>query len=82
MKPLPIPFYFFFHKEQEGPDQISWKFPFLAPFLFFDQNPEMTRTRMYYEMITKTLPGVKLYIDVSDTATEKLLPLDEFAGVN
>ena len=45
MKPLPIPFYFFFCKEQEGPDQISWKFPFLAPFLFFDQNPEMTRRK-------------------------------------
>lgn len=55
---------------------------FNATYAEYVKNPEMTRTRMYYEMITKTLPGVKLYIDVSDTATEKLLPLDEFAGVN
>ena len=55
---------------------------FNATYAEYTRNPEVTRIRMYYEMISKTLPGVKLYIDVSDTSTEKLLPLDEFASVN
>lgn len=46
----------------------------------YSKDPEITRIRMYYEMIEQALPGVKLYIDVSDTSTEKLLPLDEFTG--
>ncbi len=45
----------------------------------YSKDPEITRIRMYYEMIEQALPGVKLYIDVSDNATEKLLPLDDFA---
>lgn len=45
----------------------------------YSKNPEITRIRMYYEMIEQTLPGVKLYVDISDGSTEKLLPLDEFA---
>ena len=55
---------------------------FNATYAEYTRNPEVPRIRMYYEMISKTLPGVKLYIDVSDTSTEKLLPLDEFASVN
>lgn len=45
----------------------------------YSKNPEITRIRMYYEMIEEVLPGVSLYVDVSDGSTEKLLPLDEFA---
>ena len=45
----------------------------------YSKNPEITRIRMYYEMIEQALPGVKLYIDVSDGTTEKLLPLENFA---
>ena len=48
----------------------------------YSKNPEITRIRMYYEMIEQTLPGVTLYVDVSDGSTEKLLPLDDFAGNN
>ena len=46
----------------------------------YSKDPEITRIRMYYEMVEQALPGVKLYIDVSDGSTEKLLPLDDFAG--
>ena len=35
---------------------------------------------MYYEMIEQALPGVKLYIDTSDGATQKLLPLENFVS--
>ncbi len=46
----------------------------------YSKDPEITRIRMYYEMIEETLPGVVLYVDVSDTTTEKLLPLDDFVS--
>lgn len=46
----------------------------------YSKDPEITRIRMYYEMIEEALPGVTLYIDVSNGATEKLLPLDDFTG--
>ncbi len=46
----------------------------------YSKNPEITRIRMYYEMIEQALPGVTLYVDVSDGSTEKLLPLDDFAS--
>jgi len=43
-------------------------------------NPEITRSRMYYETITEALPGVKLYIDVSGDGVTKVLPLESFTG--
>ncbi len=46
----------------------------------YSKNPEITRIRMYYEMIEEALPGVTLYVDVSDGSTEKLLPLDDFTS--
>ena len=36
------------------------------------------RARMYYEAIQQALPDVKLYIDMSDGDTQKLLPLENF----
>ncbi|HIX93658.1 MAG TPA: FtsH protease activity modulator HflK [Firmicutes bacterium] len=46
----------------------------------YSKNPEITKIRMYYEMIEQALPGVKLYIDVSDGSTQKLLPLENFVS--
>ncbi len=46
----------------------------------YSKNSDITRIRMYYEMIEEALPGVTLYIDVSDGSTEKLLPLDDFTS--
>lgn len=41
-------------------------------------NPEITRYRMYYEMISEVLPGVKVYIDASGDGSdiEMFLPLE------
>ncbi len=55
---------------------------FNAMYEEYAKNPGITRTRMYYEMINETLPGVKLYIDAGDGSTQKLLPLDGFAAAN
>lgn len=53
---------------------------FNAMYEEYAKNPDITRTRMYYEMITEALPEVKLYIDTSDGSTQKLLPLENFTG--
>ncbi len=45
-------------------------------------SPEATVTRMYYEAVSKILPGVKLYIDATDGDTQKLLPLESFLTDN
>ena len=55
---------------------------FEAMYNEYSRNPELTKVRMYYEMIKEALPEVKLYIDASDGTTEKLLPLEDFANIN
>lgn len=52
---------------------------FNAMYAEYAKDPAITRTRMYYETLTEALPGVKLYIDVGDGETQKLLPLESFA---
>lgn len=41
-------------------------------------NPDVTRKRLYLEMIEQVLPGVDLYIGVSGDSTQSVLPLDNF----
>ena len=53
---------------------------FEAMYAEYALNPDITRTRMYYEMISEVLPGVKLYVDASGGDTQKLLPLESFVG--
>jgi len=53
---------------------------FEAMYAEYALNPDITRTRMYYEMISEVLPGVKLYVDASNGDTQKLLPLESFVG--
>ena len=52
---------------------------FTAMFTEYDQNPGITRSRMYYEAISEVLPGVKLYINTgagSGSDVQMLLPLE------
>lgn len=47
----------------------------------YSKFPEITRQRLFYEMIVKVFPDVKVYIMGSDgTSVSTVLPLDEFAG--
>lgn len=57
---------------------------FEAMYAEYAQNPQITRSRMYYEAISDVLPGVKLYINTasaSGSPVQMLLPLDQLAGV-
>ncbi len=50
---------------------------FQAMYSEYIQNPEITRSRMYYEAISEILPGVKLYINTAGSSdVQMLLPLD------
>ena len=50
---------------------------FNAMYQEYALNPEITRTRMYYEAISQILPGVKLYINTSSGSdVQMLLPLE------
>ncbi len=43
--------------------------------------PQVTRNRMYYEFIESVFPGLKVYIDASESGdTVKLLPLEDLMG--
>ncbi len=52
---------------------------FNAMYAEYALNPEITRSRMYYEAISEVLPGVKLYINTgsdSGSDVQMLLPLE------
>lgn len=50
---------------------------FSAMYTEYAQNPNITRSRMYYEAVSEVLPGVKLYLNTgSGNPTQMLLPLD------
>ena len=52
---------------------------FEAMYAEYAQNPDITRTRMYYEAISEVLPGVKLYINTGSgegSDVQMLLPLE------
>ena len=58
----------------EAHEQVAM---FEAMYAEYAQNPAITRSRMYYEAISRVLPGVKLYINSGDGSNvQTLLPLE------
>ena len=54
---------------------------FSAMYEEYKLNPEITRSRMYYEAISQVLPGVKVYINTGSSSNlQTLLPLGSLAG--
>ena len=54
---------------------------FEAMYAEYAQNPEITRSRMYFEAISEILPGVKVYINTgSGQSIDMLLPLESIVG--
>ena len=54
---------------------------FEAMYAEYALNPAITRSRMYYEAISKILPGVKLFINTGDgNNVDMLLPLESLIG--
>ena len=66
----------------EAVEQVAM---FQAMYAEYIQNPEITRSRMYYEAISEILPGVTLYINASSGEgddVQMLLPLETIVGGN
>ena len=62
----------------EATEQVAM---FNAMYEEYARNPEITRSRMYYEAIQQILPGVKVYIDTTGSGSiDMMLPLESFAG--
>ena len=58
----------------EATEQVAM---FNARYAEYARNPQITRSRMYYEAISNILPGVKLYINTgSGSNMQMLLPLE------
>ena len=60
----------------EANEQVAM---FEAMYKEYAQNPDITKSRMYYEMISQVLPDVKLYLNSSSTGgsdMQMLLPLE------
>ena len=56
---------------------------FEAMYAEYVRNPEITRSRMYYEAISQILPGVKVYINTGEAGSmNMLLPLETLTGGN
>ena len=56
---------------------------FEAMYEEYARNPQITRSRMYYEAIQEILPGVKVYIDTSGAGSvDMMLPLESFVSTN
>ena len=64
----------------EANEQVAM---FNAMYAEYEQNPDITLSRMYYEAIAEILPGVKLYINTSGSDdVQVLLPLEDLMGQN
>lgn len=61
----------------EAAEQVAM---FSAMYEQYILNPEITKSRMYYEAISEVLPDVKIFIDTGDGSIEKILPLEQFVS--
>ena len=54
---------------------------FNAMYAEYARNPQITKDRMYYEVLTQVLPGVKIYMNTGDgNSVDMLLPLESIMG--
>ena len=64
----------------EAVEQVAM---FTAMYEEYKQNPEITKSRMYFEAISEILPDVKVYINTSSgdgSDVQMLLPLEGLVG--
>ena len=62
----------------EANEQVAM---FNAMYAEYARNPQITKSRMYYEAVSQVLPGVKVYINTgSGSDVNMLLPLEKLSG--
>lgn len=64
----------------EAVEQVAM---FSAMYEQYARDPEITRSRMYYEAIKDVLPGVRVYIDTASdgSSVQKLLPIESLVEI-
>ena len=64
-------------RNNEAKQQVAM---FTAMYEEYARDPEITKSRMYYEAISEILPGVKLYINTmgGEGSLDMMLPLESF----
>ena len=66
-------------KQKRVNEAIEQVAMFNAMYAEYARNPQITRSRMYYEAIQDILPGVKVYIDTTGGGNiDMMLPLESF----
>ena len=61
----------------EGVEAVAM---FEAMYAEYTQNPDITKSRMYYEAISQVLPKVKVYINTTDgNDVQMLMPMGQWA---
>ena len=64
----------------EAKEQVAM---FNAMYAEYARDPEITRSRMYYEALSEILPGVKVYVNTgSGSNMQMILPLEQLVGGN
>lgn len=64
----------------EAREQVAM---FTAMYEEYARNPDITKSRMYYEAVSEILPGVKLFINTSGSSdVQMLLPLDSLVDTD
>jgi len=70
-----------FLKQKRINEAVQQVAMFEAMYAEYQQNPGITRSRMYYEAISQILPDVKLYINTGNSSNvQALLPLDSLVN--
>ena len=70
-----------FLKQKRINEAIEAVAMFEAMYAEYAQNPDITRSRMYFEAISEILPDVKLYINTGNGSdVDMLLPLESLVG--
>ena len=54
---------------------------FNARYNEYAKNPEITRSRMYYEELQQILPDVKLIIDAGEGDSTKYILIEDFLSI-
>ena len=70
-----------FLKQKRINEAVEQVARFTAMYSEYAQNPEVTKSRMYFETVSKVLPGVKVYINTGNNGVDMMLPLESLVDV-
>ena len=70
-----------YQKQQRINEAMQQVALFNARFSEYEKNPDITRSRMYYEALQEILPDVKLIIDAGEGDSTKYILIEDFLNI-